>query len=514
MRTATSVRTFALGLTIAAGSACAMPETIMSTVDGHPSAAVPGQPGREFNFLRTPYKSESGTRWVMRALLDGDNDTNDALLVGQGTSFDLVLSEGDPIPWDATAAALGETCGLFDVAMDINDEGRFVIGNNSKNEAVPGVDEYIAVFDPIEGWIMVAREDDPAPGPGGFTFGCCARGSSITASGEVLFQAQALRLGDDELPDAIMRFDGTSVTREVLTFDTLLTVPQDPFANPTVYINLFIDRNHISGDGASRLVLSETLNNYDVVAINDVAVLAETFDLPNESGLIDSIQSAWLDESGDWFARGDTFSDIDFVVANDTLLAFTGDPITSGSPTSWARRFSVPGSGAFRAHTANSAGDILLAGFTADTTGNGFAVRLNDEIVLRSGEPIDLDNNGLADDNAFMLDMDEDEAFVADNGDVYLVVGVANGAGDSIGEAMVKIAGDAGGCSPVDLAGPLDPTTPDGVLTGADFFRFLDLFSQGDLTIDLAGPLDPTTPDGVLTGADFFRFLDLFSRGC
>ena len=35
------------------------------------------------------------------------------------------------------------------------------------------------------------------------------------------------------------------------------------------------------------------------------------------------------------------------------------------------------------------------------------------------------------------------------------------------------------GCSPADLSTESDPGVPDGLLTGADFLAFLDLFSQG-----------------------------------
>lgn len=55
----------------------------------------------------------------------------------------------------------------------------------------------------------------------------------------------------------------------------------------------------------------------------------------------------------------------------------------------------------------------------------------------------------------------------------------------------------------VDFSSPLDPGVPDGALTGADFFFFLDLFTQGDLRADLDA-------NGALTGADFFGFLSLF----
>ena len=72
---------------------------------------------------------------------------------------------------------------------------------------------------------------------------------------------------------------------------------------------------------------------------------------------------------------------------------------------------------------------------------------------------------------------------------------------------------DASDC-PADLSSPNAAGQPDGVLTGADFFEFLDRFQAGDLSIDFSSPTQPGTPDGALTGADFFAFLDLFTQGC
>ena len=69
-------------------------------------------------------------------------------------------------------------------------------------------------------------------------------------------------------------------------------------------------------------------------------------------------------------------------------------------------------------------------------------------------------------------------------------------------------------CSPADLSSPAAPGSPDGVLTGADFFEFLVRFQAGDLSVDFSSPASPGTPDGVLSGADFFEFLNLFAAGC
>lgn len=67
---------------------------------------------------------------------------------------------------------------------------------------------------------------------------------------------------------------------------------------------------------------------------------------------------------------------------------------------------------------------------------------------------------------------------------------------------------------PVDYSSPSQPGVPDGVLSGADFFFWLDLFSAGDLEADLSSPTAFGVPDGVLTGADLLWLLDAFQFGC
>ena len=69
------------------------------------------------------------------------------------------------------------------------------------------------------------------------------------------------------------------------------------------------------------------------------------------------------------------------------------------------------------------------------------------------------------------------------------------------------------GVNAADLSSPANPGVPDGVLTGADFFEFLNRFQAGDLSVDYAGPTTPNEPDCQLTGADFFAFLSLFAQG-
>ena len=105
----------------------------------------------------------------------------------------------------------------------------------------------------------------------------------------------------------------------------------------------------------------------------------------------------------------------------------------------------------------------------------------------------------------------------ANNDDLRIAINPAGAFGGTIiylddiyvGEPTIT-----GGCSPADLSSPAQPGVPDGSLTGADFFEFLNRFGAGDLSVDFSSPASPGVPDGTLTGADFFEFLNLFAAGC
>ena len=77
-----------------------------------------------------------------------------------------------------------------------------------------------------------------------------------------------------------------------------------------------------------------------------------------------------------------------------------------------------------------------------------------------------------------------------------------------------EVRGTVQACSIIDISSPADPGVPDGLLSGADFFEFLNRFAAGSLTVDFSSPASPGVPDGLLTGADFLFFLNLFGQGC
>ncbi len=68
-----------------------------------------------------------------------------------------------------------------------------------------------------------------------------------------------------------------------------------------------------------------------------------------------------------------------------------------------------------------------------------------------------------------------------------------------------------------DYTGSSDPDAPsfgvpNGVVDGADFFYFLDLFAAWDEDADLTGP--EGIPDGLIDSQDYFLYLELFASQC
>ena len=111
---------------------------------------------------------------------------------------------------------------------------------------------------------------------------------------------------------------------------------------------------------------------------------------------------------------------------------------------------------------------------------------------------------------------------INDSNDTLIEINPATGAattvmtptGATFGAAYGMACGVSGNSCPADLSSPANPGSPDGLLTGADFFEFLNRFAAGDLSIDFSSAVTPGSPDGLLTGADFLFYLDLFQAGC
>lgn len=144
----------------------------------------------------------------------------------------------------------------------------------------------------------------------------------------------------------------------------------------------------------------------------------------------DTFQARMLN-NGDWFARGDDTLDNDWAVRNGVILAKTGQPITTGATENWGV--------SFLAVTGNQVGDWLLIGSTdnVDTTKDTVMVINGEVVIRREGDPIDLDGNGLFDDDVFLGAFQPNDVYLNDDGGIYYLATLRNGAGTSLGDAFL-----------------------------------------------------------------------------
>ena len=404
---------------------------IFTDLAGDPTAAVPGFAGTQFSSFDRPYGSPNGN-WIMSADTDRPTGTDEALMVNGA----VALFEGDAAAW-----APGELVGFLETRMAINDAGNWVFATNT--DALTA-DEYIVQS--IGGVLSAAAQEDGAiptltpalTGPGPFTWGTTLESPVIAADNTVGFSSDSI--------------GGTTTTSEddVLVLGTALlgqegvTVPPGQLGTE-FWENFDLNDFFISADGAHWLAqgdLTGVTTSDDVLVVDGSVVLQEDVIIPGSTftNPIDGsgIVGGFMDPAGNWFARGNNdTTEQDWVVRNGAVIATVGDPIFTGATEVWS---DVDFSDCFFLHVGNSGGDWVIGGVSdGPSTSNGVLVANGEMEVMREGEPLDIDGNGLFDDNAFVNTFGNDDAVLTDGRILYLVVTMRDDTGASIGDAFVSV---------------------------------------------------------------------------
>jgi hypothetical protein len=94
----------------------------------------------------------------------------------------------------------------------------------------------------------------------------------------------------------------------------------------------------------------------------------------------------------------------------------------------------------FDLHTGDSFGNYVVGGVTdnPDLEANTVLVVNNEAVVVRQGDPIDLDNNGVFDENAYFDIFFSDDLFLDDNGNLYFLASIMNNSSINIGTGVFK----------------------------------------------------------------------------
>lgn len=498
---------------------------VISTIAASPTSDVPGlSPGKFASSATTgaslarPFRSPDGTKWIMRA--DTDIATNDVvMLVYNGTALTVVAQEGvtnlptgganPPQPW---------TSGGFDDVYGINDSGQYTFSGVLQGAAA--TDGYIVKWDGAQ-FVLIGQEaTTAAPGAtGGTTFGGSRGSARIANDGTVSFY-QTINGLTTTTDSFLLKNDGATVVAQ-----EGVTVPTNQGGGTTNTSKAF-DAGTTDGQGffpnaaGDQYIYSGTINttalpNDRVAVVGNGVVIQENFVLPGTafvSSTDDSspINQVWMESDGTWFAYGDNNDDIDWVLRNGVVVAETDTEIFPTAGENWD---DAPYAQTFFYAVGNNNGDYAVGGTTNAANGlaNAVIVMNGTTLVARENDPVDLDNDGVFNDDVFIRTFLDDYAFMT-NSDLYVVVRLRSsaaalcGATDTdIGQALIRI--------PIGGTGPLPCCKGD--IDGSAQVDELDINEFiAQLVLDVGGDPCPLSAadvnnDTVVDGLDISPFVDL-----
>jgi len=422
-----TLATVILSLGVSSAMASFVPTVIYSEVPGHSTAQVPGlSPGVEFDSFDRPYVSSDGNWWIISASSNLPTAEDEVIIVGSGTSGTVTVREGTPALW-----ITGENVGLIDRNMGINNSGQYTFATNTDGPTTD--DEYIvrwggAAFE------AVAQEGKPLPGLPTENFGSTLNSPHITNGGTVGFRATAT-VGALPSTDDDFLFHGAAALAQ-----SNVTVPGNQAGGATEAWGTFDSEDYYHDATGSHYIIQGDLNGAtsgdDVVVVDGNVVIQEDSFISGLGSPVNTILEIEMSSNGDWFARGGNDDLIDWVVGNTGLLAKTGDEITPGAGEHFSD--AIYGS-TFFLQTGNGLGDYIIAGTTdaVDPDFDAVLVLNGTKVVARQGDPVDIDGNGLFDDDAFLDIFNNDDSFLTDDLRYYFTADLRNGLGDSLGQAFI-----------------------------------------------------------------------------
>ncbi|MCA9281963.1 MAG: hypothetical protein H6812_10985 [Phycisphaeraceae bacterium] len=469
---------------------------IYTAIPGDPTSQVPGKAGAEFGLFERPYRSESDEKWILRARTGTFIADENVIIAGEGGVGDLVVYEGQPAPW-----APGEVISTLDIQCGINAAGQFVFGSNTNN-GPNDADEYLITGQLGSSALTVAlRQDDEVPGFPGVTHGDLIDDEQILADGTIAYRTiNAVGLPSDE--DTLLVVGDTVIVQEGITIPAgqlfAFMEPWDAFDFQGFYVSADGSDVLIDGDVEGDTIRDEMTVYNGTVVLQESGVISG-FVNPIAGGFT-GIRESYMMSNGDWFSRGtNSGGGQDWVVRNSLPVAATGLAIHTGTTEKFADGDSF---NTFLAMAGNNLGDYVIACFTdnADPNRNTVLLLNRVEVILREGDPVDVDNNGAYDDDAFLAGFHEDQMFMTDNGSVYFIAFLRDGMGAALGEAFLRLIPDCVGDTNGDLIVDVDDLN--------------NILSNWLVNVGVGSPFDLANNDGIVDVDDLNVALSAWGTNC
>lgn len=417
-----------------------LPKAIFTNLPGSTTSDVPGLSTVKFNPGNTvqfghPVVSSNGLYWAIRCATTLTASANEVIIRGSGPGSlgaQLVVREG-------TQSVLGGSInyGVLDTIVGVNASGH--VAFTADTTAASTTDEVAVVWDGSNQTLM-AREGDAIPGTTG-NYGISMDAAHLLDAGDMRFR----HTGNPSTRQLLMSV--TSPTSGTVIAETDVTVPLGQLESQS--IDLFNpDRFRSSADGSNYVFVGDLNGSTatDLVGVYSGTVVVQEGTIVPGSGFTATVSTLGTDSTGQfishdnayWMFRGSNTDGMDWVYGNGVVLARKGNPIFAGA----SENFSDVGFAAlFFSMTGNASGDYMIGGVTNATNTNANAVLvLNNAVeIVRENDPLDIDGDGLADDDAFVGVFNNDDAFFTMNGDLYFCCDIRNGAGTIVGQGFFTV---------------------------------------------------------------------------
>jgi hypothetical protein len=533
-------------------------EVIYTKKAGDPKAAVAGAVGLdgspeavEWKAMEDLVVSPDGSRWMIRARTTAAADHDTGIVSGTGTagtmmsvstaSGPFIMQEGRPAPFgnavimqEGRPAPFGNAADWIDFFPSgfgrFDDNNRLVFGiraRTTQTGATTAADaNRVLRWDGTVSTLAFKQGDlytglqDLAPAPSGDE----AVGNSVGSyhllnDGRVGSQDSTITSLHSSRRPAIT-YDRTGFHQREVT--TVLPGPFGP--SPLLWATLGANEFYTTPDGLHHViggtVMGGTTADDGVLAYDGTVVLREGSAIPGTSVLMGDFFQTVLAGSGDWISRGRDNSGTssaapDWAVRNGVLVAKTGDATTPTLTERWGDTF--------LAVTTNRVGDWIVVGNTdnQDAGADTIVVLNGTDVVLREGDPVDLNGNGVFDDDAFIgrgvntnAALNANTWYLTDDRMLYGIVMLRNAAGQDL--TSNPVFGTPQAFIRIDLGGPApcyancDASTVAPILNVSDFICFQTKFAAGDSYANCDGSTVPP----VLNVSDFICFQTQFAQGC
>jgi hypothetical protein len=494
---------------------------VFSNIASAPTSNVPGLTGVKFSNSVTPgrpFFSPDGNRWIMHWDTDAPTASDGVILVADGTQVSVAVREGETdLQGPFTLTKVGST---IEAMMDINNAGDFAFACTDNSSGAGSINEFLLKGRVGQPLTVVAQEGSlPLPGTFDVFFNAGLSNASISDAGSLACTTDLVGPGvtpTDNL--AALKADGA----EYLIRKGTQTppgqsnpVPQtlsilDDF-NPS--LGLALDATHTNWMLSCNL--SGDANSDRVVLVNGAVRVQEGSPIPDGgfTSPVASVRAVRMEHDGTWFVSGSNADGQDWVVRDGGVLAARGQPIASGASELFD---DTTFASTFFAHAENPRGDVVIGGTTSNpgVSFNSVLVLNGQTVLLRESDPVDVNADGIFNDNAYVRTIVDDRLHLTDT-DLWVVVRLRNqvsiycGGGDGdIGQALLRIALPTPNvCNDIDFNN--DQVFPDL----ADVVDFFTVFGGGDCPTTSCDDTD-VNGDGVFPDlVDVVKFLDLFGGG-